>query len=62
MGSDNNPTWKEIKVNAERATVIFHFDKGEFNTQYYPIVKFRGKKNWNGNIRVATWSAKIPPG
>jgi len=44
MGSDKNPTWKEIKVNAERATVIFHFDKGEFNTQYYPAVKFRGKK------------------
>jgi hypothetical protein len=44
MGSDNNPTWKEIKVNAERATVVFHFDKGEYNTQYYPIVKFRGKR------------------
>lgn len=44
MGSDKNPTWKEVKVNAERATVIFHFDKGEFNTQYYPTIKFRGKR------------------
>jgi hypothetical protein len=47
MGSDGNPTWKEIKVQAERATVVFHFDKGEYNTQYYPTVKFRGAKlNW----------------
>ncbi len=47
MGSDGNPTWKEIKVHAERATVLFHFDKGEYNTQYYPTVKFRGTKlNW----------------
>lgn len=47
MGSDGNPTWKEIKIQAERATVIFHFDKGEYNTQYYPTVKFRGTKlNW----------------
>ncbi|OOG78836.1 DEAD/DEAH box helicase [Algoriphagus sp. A40] len=43
MATDGNPTWKEIQVNAERATVIFHFEKGEYNTQYYPKVKFRGK-------------------
>ena len=45
--SDGNPTGKEISVQAEPATVLFHFDKGEFNTQYYPIVKFQGQKlNW----------------
>ena len=42
-GSDGNPTWKEIKINAERATVIFHFEKGEYNTLYYPKIKFRGQ-------------------
>ncbi len=42
--SDGNPTGKEIFIHAERATVIFHFDKGEFNTQYYPTVKFKGQK------------------
>jgi SNF2 family DNA or RNA helicase len=45
--SDGNPTGKEISVQAEPATVIFHFDKGEFNTQYYPLIKFQGQKlNW----------------
>ncbi|MBM3169246.1 MAG: DEAD/DEAH box helicase [Bacteroidetes bacterium] len=45
--SDGNPTGKEIVVHAESATVLFHFDKGEFNTQYYPIIKFQGQKlNW----------------
>lgn len=43
MASDGNPTWKEIQVNAEKASVIFHFEKGEYNTQYYPKVKFKGK-------------------
>jgi SNF2 family DNA or RNA helicase len=42
MGSDGNPTWKEITVNAEPATIVFHFEKGEYNTQYYPRVKFKG--------------------
>ena len=39
----DNPTWREIQVNAERATVVFHFEKNEYNTQYYPKVKFKGK-------------------
>ncbi|HSF55645.1 MAG TPA: DEAD/DEAH box helicase [Algoriphagus sp.] len=43
MAPDGNPIWKEIQVNAEKATVIFHFEKGEYNTQYYPRVKFKGK-------------------
>lgn len=43
MGSDGNPVWKEIKVNAERATVLFHFYKNEENTHYWPTIKFQGK-------------------
>ena len=42
MAADN-PTWREIQVNAERATVVFHFEKNEYNTQYYPRVKFKGQ-------------------
>lgn len=45
--SDGNPTDKEITIQAEPATVQFHFDKGEYNTQYFPIIKFQGQKlNW----------------
>ena len=42
--SDGNPTGRELTVHAESATVQFHFDRGEFNTQYYPILKFQGQK------------------
>ena len=42
--SDGNPTGRELTVNAESATVQFHFDRGEFNTQYYPILKYQGQK------------------
>ncbi|MDF2156454.1 DEAD/DEAH box helicase [Algoriphagus sp. CAU 1675] len=44
MGSDGNPAWKEIEVNAEKATVIFHFHKNPDNTHYYPTIKFRGER------------------
>ena len=44
MGSDGNPVWKEITVNAERATVLFHFHKNEDNTHYWPSIKFKGEK------------------
>ncbi len=43
-GNDGNPTWKEIVVNAERATVLFHFHKNEDNTHYWPTIKFKGEK------------------
>jgi hypothetical protein len=41
--SDGSPAGREIKVRAERATVIFQFVRGEFNTIYKPVVKFQGK-------------------
>jgi SNF2 family DNA or RNA helicase/CRISPR/Cas system CMR-associated protein Cmr5 small subunit len=44
MGSDSNPVWKEITVNAERATVLFHFHKNEDDTHYWPSIKFKGDK------------------
>ena len=42
--SDGNPIGREISIQAEPATIQFHFDKGEFNTQYYPLIKFQGQK------------------
>ncbi|WP_026950683.1 DEAD/DEAH box helicase [Algoriphagus mannitolivorans] len=44
MGSDGNPTWKEITVNPVPATVLFHFHKNEDNTHYWPTIKFQGQK------------------
>jgi len=44
MGSDGNPVWKEITVNAERATVLFHFFKNPENTHYWPTIKYKGAK------------------
>ncbi len=44
MSSDGNPVGKEIIVNAERATVLFHFHKNEENTHYWPSIKFKGEK------------------
>jgi SNF2 family DNA or RNA helicase len=44
MGSDGNPIGKEIIINAERATVLFHFHKNEEDTHYWPSIKFKGEK------------------
>jgi superfamily II DNA or RNA helicase len=44
MGSDGNPTWNEIQVNPEPATVLFHFHKNPDNTHYWPTIKFKGQK------------------
>jgi hypothetical protein len=44
MGSDGNPTWKEVQVNPEPATVLFHFHKNPENTHYWPTIKFKGQK------------------
>jgi hypothetical protein len=41
MATDGNPTWKEIQVNADPAHVVFHFEKNEYNTQYFPRVTFK---------------------
>jgi hypothetical protein len=44
MRSDGNPVGNEIAVNAERATVHFHFHKNEEDTHYWPSIKFKGEK------------------
>jgi len=44
MGSDGEPTWKELKVMPDKATVLFHFRKNDSNTHYFPTIKYNGQK------------------
>lgn len=44
MGSDGSPTWREIEVLPEAASIIFHFHKNPDNTHYYPTVKYQGER------------------
>lgn len=44
MGKDGDPAWKEIHINNEKATVLFHFRKNEDNTHYFPTIKLAGQK------------------
>lgn len=44
MGKDGEPTWKEIEVLEEKASVLFHFRKNEDNTHYFPTIKLQGQK------------------
>lgn len=44
MGSDGEPTWKQLEVADEKATVLFHFRKNEDNTHYFPTIKHKGEK------------------
>ena len=44
MGSDGEPTWKELMVMPKKATVLFHFRKNDNNTHYFPTIKYDGQK------------------
>ncbi|HEV7349008.1 DEAD/DEAH box helicase [Telluribacter sp.] len=44
MGSDGNPAWKHIAWRPEKATVRFHFERTDFNTLYYPTIKYGGQR------------------
>ncbi|MCC9135722.1 SNF2-related protein [Pontibacter silvestris] len=44
MGKDGEPTWKQIQVAPEKATVLFHFMRNEDNTHYFPTIKYAGQK------------------
>lgn len=43
-GSDGEPTWRKIEVMDHRASIQFHFMRSEENTNYYPTIKYDGKK------------------
>lgn len=44
MGKDGEPTWKEIKIAENRASILFHFRRNEDNTHYFPTIKLDGEK------------------
>ncbi|HVD98198.1 MAG TPA: DEAD/DEAH box helicase [Cytophagaceae bacterium] len=44
MGSDGEPTWKQVTVQPNKATVLFHFMRNESNTHYFPTIKYDGEK------------------
>ncbi len=43
MGSDGQPTWREIVVEPEKAKVLFHFYRNEENTHYLPTIRHNNK-------------------
>ena len=44
MGKDGEPTWREIGVAPERASVLFHFRRNEESTHYFPTIQYQGQK------------------
>ncbi|PJJ52862.1 DEAD/DEAH box helicase [Hymenobacter chitinivorans] len=44
MGKDGEPTWKEIGVAPEPASVLFHFRRNEDSTHYFPTIQYQGQK------------------
>lgn len=44
MGRDGEPTWKQLEIANEAATVLFHFRRNEENTHYFPTIKYQGQK------------------
>ncbi len=44
MGSDGEPTWKQVYITDKKATVLFHFVRNEDNTHYFPTIKYNGEK------------------
>lgn len=44
MGTDGEPTWKEVTIEPQKATVLFHFYRNEDNTHYLPTIKHNGQK------------------
>ena len=44
MGNDGEPAWRQIQIQEEKATILFHFVKNEDNTHYFPTIKHAGEK------------------
>lgn len=44
MGKDGEPTWKQVEVADEKASVLFHFRRNEDNTHYFPTIKLQEEK------------------
>jgi SNF2 family DNA or RNA helicase len=44
MGADGEPTWKNIQILPQKASVLFHFIRNETGTEYFPIISYEGKR------------------
>ncbi|MBX7124182.1 MAG: DEAD/DEAH box helicase [Cyclobacteriaceae bacterium] len=44
MGNDGEPTWRKIEVQEKRASIQFHFQRGQDSTNYFPTISCDGKK------------------
>jgi len=55
-GRSGNPTWLNLTMVQDPATVIFHFKKGAEGTRYYPTIKCQSQE---GLIRLADKHAHI---
>ncbi|TGD77926.1 DEAD/DEAH box helicase [Hymenobacter wooponensis] len=44
MGKDGEPTWREMRVATEPASVLFHFRRNEDSTHYFPTIQYKGQK------------------
>jgi len=44
MGNDGEPTWKQIYITPNKASILFHFMRNEDNTHYFPTIKYQGEK------------------
>jgi SNF2 family DNA or RNA helicase len=44
MGSDGEPTWRQVTVQPNKASVLFHFMRNDSNTHYFPTIKYDGEK------------------
>jgi SNF2 family DNA or RNA helicase len=55
MGKDGEPTWRQLEMLEEKATVLFHFRRNEDNTHYFPTIKHAGQKvnfQYNGSYII----------
>ncbi len=43
-GNDGEPTYRKIEVMDKKASIQFHFTRGEESTNYYPTIYYNGKK------------------
>lgn len=50
MGKNNEPIWKEVFIQEEKAKVLFHFIKNEESTHYFPTIKYKDERlEFQGN-------------
>jgi SNF2 family DNA or RNA helicase len=55
MGKDGEPTWKQLEIMKEKATVLFHFRRNDDSTHYFPTIKHAGQKiqfQYNGSYII----------